>query len=73
MRGVITGIGVISPIGCNAESYWQALISGHSGIRPIKAFDARRYRSRIAGEALDFNPWMQSTSAWSLRKSLTSN
>ena len=55
-RVVITGLGVISPVGNDIESFWRALISGKSGIGPITSFDASNFDSRIAGEVKDFEP-----------------
>jgi 3-oxoacyl-[acyl-carrier-protein] synthase II len=55
-RVVITGIGAITPIGTSVETFWAALTAGASGIRAIASFDASRVNSRIAGEALDFDP-----------------
>jgi len=51
----ITGIGVISPVGCGKEKFWQALINGQSGIDTIQSFDISSYDSQIAGEVKDFN------------------
>ncbi len=56
MRAVITGIGVISPIGCGTDCFWEALINGRSGIRTIEGFDTADLPSRIAGQVLDFDP-----------------
>jgi len=55
-RVVITGMGVISPIGLDVESFWQSLLAGRSGIRTIARFDASTFPVRIAAEALDFDP-----------------
>ena len=55
-RVVITGMGAVTPIGCDVETYWNALISGKSGGAPIQAFDASEYNSRIAAEVKDYNP-----------------
>jgi 3-oxoacyl-[acyl-carrier-protein] synthase II len=52
----VTGVGVISSIGCNRSEFWNALISGVSGVKPIHAFDASSHKSRIASEVLSFNP-----------------
>ena len=49
-RVLVTGIGVVSPIGIGKEKFWQALINGESGIDTIKRFDASSYDSQIAGE-----------------------
>jgi 3-oxoacyl-[acyl-carrier-protein] synthase II len=55
-RVVVTGIGMISPLGVGNEPTWQALIEGRSGIGPITKFDASAYPCRIAGEVRGFNP-----------------
>lgn len=55
-RVVITGVGVISPVGIGKETFWNALLSGKNGIGPITHFDATEYAARIAGEVKDFNP-----------------
>jgi len=54
-RVLITGIGVISPVGIGKEKFWQALINGQSGIDTIKKFDVSSYDSQIAGEIKGFN------------------
>jgi 3-oxoacyl-[acyl-carrier-protein] synthase II len=55
-RVVVTGMGVVTPVGNDLETFWRALISGKSGIGPITHFDATDYRTRIAGEVKDFDP-----------------
>jgi 3-oxoacyl-[acyl-carrier-protein] synthase II len=55
-RVVITGIGLISPLGLDREGTWEALLAGQSGIGPITKIDASEYTSRIAGEVRDFDP-----------------
>jgi 3-oxoacyl-[acyl-carrier-protein] synthase II len=55
-RVVITGMGVVSPIGCDLETFWSYLRSGVSGIRRVEAFDTTEYKCKIAGEVRDFNP-----------------
>ena len=55
-RVVITGMGVISPIGSGIENLWQGLIAGKNGIGKITRFDANLFSSQIAGEVKDFNP-----------------
>lgn len=55
-RVVVTGLGVISPVGNDIETFWQALLSGKSGIGPLTSFDASAFDSRIAGEVKNFNP-----------------
>ena len=54
-RVVITGIGVVSPIGIGREEYWNALAEGQNGIDFISAFDATDYRVNIAGEVRNFD------------------
>ncbi|MFO7870154.1 MAG: beta-ketoacyl-ACP synthase II [Kiritimatiellia bacterium] len=55
-RAVITGLGVVSPLGCKLEDFWGGLRSGTSGIRAISKFDSSRVESRIAGEVAGFDP-----------------
>ena len=52
-RIVITGMGMVSPVGCTVPSAWETLLSGKSGIVPIRSFDASQCRSRIAGHLAD--------------------
>ena len=54
-RVVVTGRGVISPLGTGIEKNWTALINGQSGIGPITRFDASDFPVKIAGEVRDFN------------------
>lgn len=58
---VVTGIGVITPVGNDRETFWSALIAGRSGIGPITRFDATNFPCRIAGEVKGFNPldWVE--------------
>ncbi|SEM77002.1 beta-ketoacyl-ACP synthase II [Nitrosomonas marina] len=56
MRIVVTGMGIVSPIGSSVDEFWNAAINGINGIGPIKSFDASNNRSRIAGEVKDFDP-----------------
>ena len=53
---VVTGIGLISPVGIGTEPTWQALLRGESGIAPITLFDAGGYPSTFAGEVKGFVP-----------------
>jgi len=55
-RVVITGLGAITPLGNDLESYWQGLLAGRSGIRPITHFDASQHATRIAAEVKGFDP-----------------
>ena len=56
MRVVVTGMGVVSPIGIGTDQFWTAAVNGVSGIQEVKSFDASGQRSKIAGEIKDFNP-----------------
>jgi len=55
-RVVITGLGVISPVGLDVDMMWRNLAAGRSGIRPITQFDPAGLEVRIAGEAHGFDP-----------------
>jgi len=55
-RAVITGMGVITPIGNTLDEYCEGLLAGKSGIAQISLFDASQYPSRIAGEVKNFDP-----------------
>ncbi|MCH7910568.1 MAG: beta-ketoacyl-ACP synthase II [Candidatus Hydrogenedentes bacterium] len=55
-RAVITGLGVVSPVGNTVDTFWNSLCEGKSGIGPITHFDASEYRTRIAGQADDVTP-----------------
>lgn len=52
----VTGIGIVSPIGGDPETFLAALRDARSGIGPIRAFDASPFRSQVAGEVHDFDP-----------------
>jgi 3-oxoacyl-[acyl-carrier-protein] synthase II len=53
-RVVVTGLGVVSPLGTGVEKNWQAIIAGRSGIRAITRFSTEGFAARIAGEVPDF-------------------
>ena len=55
-RAVITGMGVVSPLGNTVEGYWSGLVSGRSGIGPISLCDATPFPCKVAGEVNDFDP-----------------
>jgi 3-oxoacyl-[acyl-carrier-protein] synthase II len=55
-RVVITGLGVVTPVGIDLQTFWNNIKSGTSGIGPITAFDCAEYDCRIAGEVRDFEP-----------------
>jgi 3-oxoacyl-[acyl-carrier-protein] synthase II len=54
-RVVITGLGVISPIGLEKAAFWEALCNSRSGVRPITAFDPAALPCRIAGQVINFD------------------
>ena len=55
-RVVITGLGVVSPVGNNIEEFWEALISGKSGAGKITRFDVSNFTTQIAAEVKGFDP-----------------
>ena len=55
-RVVVTGIGLVTPLGSDRKTTWKNLINGESGIDYIGAFDAEGFESRIAAEVTDFAP-----------------
>ena len=55
-RVVITGAGVVSPVGNDAAAFFDSLIRGVCGIGPITRFDTSGYKARMAGEVKDFDP-----------------
>jgi 3-oxoacyl-[acyl-carrier-protein] synthase II len=55
-RVVVTGIGLISPVGLSAEETWAALLRGESGVKPITLFDCADHATKIAGEVVGFRP-----------------
>ena len=55
-RVVVTGIGLVTPVGLDRDSSWEALLAGRSGIGPISHFDASTFACRIAGEVSGFDP-----------------
>ena len=55
-RIVVTGIGVVSPIGLTADATWESLVAGRSGVGRITAFDSEGFETTIAAEVPDFDP-----------------
>lgn len=60
-RVVVTGLGVVSPVGIGVEPFWKALLSGTSGVRRITVFDPTGHDCQIAAEVKDFDPlqWIE--------------
>jgi len=54
-RVVVTGIGVVSPIGIGVDEFWRASIAGQSGVAGVTLFDAQNYATKIAAEVKNFN------------------
>ncbi|MGI8510975.1 MAG: beta-ketoacyl-ACP synthase II [Gemmatimonadaceae bacterium] len=55
-RVVVTGMGVVTPVGNSVAATWDALLAGRSGVGPITKFDPAKFPVRIAAEVKDFNP-----------------
>ncbi|MDD5495642.1 MAG: beta-ketoacyl-ACP synthase II [Candidatus Omnitrophica bacterium] len=57
-RVVVTGLGVVSPIGNNVEVFWKSVLEGKSGVKRLARFDPAHFTSKIAAEVKDFNSSM---------------
>ena len=55
-RVVVTGMGVISPIGNSVDACWDSMVNGVNGIGPITYFDTTNYKAKLAAEVKDFDP-----------------
>lgn len=55
-RVVITGLGVVSPVGNHLDTFWESLVAGKSGIQLIDAIDTEEYACKIGGQVNDFDP-----------------
>src|SRR3546814_19801974 len=55
-RVVITGLGILSPVGNGLAASWDGIVNGRSGIGPIPHFDASAFATRISGEVKGFDP-----------------
>ena len=54
-RIVVTGLGVVSPLGCEVAKFWDGLCAGKSGIGQLNRFDCSEFKVRIGGEIKDFD------------------
>ena len=55
-RVVITGLGILSPLGIGKKAFWKNLFAGKSGIKPITLFDTTNLKVKVGGEITDFDP-----------------
>lgn len=55
-RVVVTGLGVVSPVGTGRAAFWEALLAGRSGIAPVRSFDTSRYPVHLGAEVPAFEP-----------------
>ena len=55
-RVVVTGLGVVTPLGCDLDDVWAAVCNGKSGVGPVRRFDCRDFKVRFGGEICDFDP-----------------
>jgi len=55
-RVVITGLGIVSPVGVGKIPFWDSIINGKSGVGHITRFDTEGFPTRIAAEVKNFNP-----------------
>ncbi|MDA8216945.1 MAG: beta-ketoacyl-ACP synthase II, partial [Dehalococcoidales bacterium] len=55
-RVVVTGLGVMSPLGCTVSEYWEGLVSGRSGVGRISSFDPSAYPAQLAAHVWSFDP-----------------
>ena len=55
-RVVVTGMGLITPIGNNIDEFWENIHAGKVGIGPIRNFDTSLYKAKLSAEVTDFEP-----------------
>jgi 3-oxoacyl-[acyl-carrier-protein] synthase II len=58
-RIVVTGLGLVTPVGTGREEVWEALLAGRSGIRPVESFDTSRFTTRLGAEVPNFRPGLR--------------
>lgn len=56
VKAVVTGMGVVTPVGNSVDEFWAALLEGRSGVGPVTSFDVSEYPTRIAAQVKDFDP-----------------
>src|SRR5438445_5623239 len=55
-RVVVTGLGVVSPLGNEVDAFWNHLLAGNCGVDTIKSFDPSKFETQIAAEVKEFDP-----------------
>lgn len=55
-RVVVSGIGLVTSLGCDVEAFWDALLAGRCGTGPVRSFDTSAYPVHVGGEVADFDP-----------------
>lgn len=55
-RVVVTGIGIVSPIGTGVENFWEGVKAGKCGISHIESFDTTNFKVKVAGEVKNYDP-----------------
>lgn len=71
-RVVVTGLGVVSPVGSDVQTAWGNLTSGYNGIGPITYFDTTNYKAKLAAQVKDFDPRQYMEKSETLRSDLFS-
>ena len=56
-RVVVTGLGIISPNGVGKEAFWENTVSGRSGVVRVTDYDVSQFRSQVAAQVVDFDPF----------------
>ena len=69
-RVVVTGLGVVSPVGSDVETWWNNLTAGFNGIGPITYFDTTNYKAKLAAQVRDFDPKKYMDKSETLRSDL---